>query len=86
MKISIDVECTPSEAREFFGVADMRGLQERLMQEMEERMRAGLAGMDPEVLLRMWMPLGGQHGWEAFQKKFWDQFGGGTKKSGSSGE
>ncbi len=80
MKISIDVECTPEEAREFFGVANFQGVQERVMKEMEERMRAGVAGMDPEALLKMWMPFGAGAGWDTFQKRFWEQFGAGTKK------
>ncbi len=80
MKISIDVECTPQEAREFFGVPDLQEVQSRIMAEMEKRMQAGLASMDPQALLKMWMPgAAGTADWQAFQKQFWDQFGKGTK-------
>ncbi len=79
MRVSIDVDCTPEEARAFLGLPDVRGLQEGMMKEMEERMRAAISGMEPEALMRMWMPFGGKDGWEAMQKRFWEQFGGGTK-------
>ena len=79
MKISIDVECTPQEARDFFGVPDLKAVQDRIVAEMERRMEAGLASMDPQALLKMWMPGGSVADWQAFQQRFWDQFGKGMK-------
>ena len=79
MKISIDVECTPREAREFFGVPDLKAVQDRIVAEMEKRMEAGMASIDPQSLLKMWMPGGSGADWQAFQERFWDQFGKGTK-------
>ena len=40
MKIKLDLDCTPEELREFFGLPDVRGMQEQLLKEVEERMRA----------------------------------------------
>src|SRR3972149_6985875 len=41
-------------------------------------MRQALAAMDPEALMRTWMPIGVQ-GMEQAQKLFWSQFARGSK-------
>ncbi len=75
MKIKLDVDCTPEEARSFLGLPDVRPLQDAMMKEIEERMRANLQAMDPETMLKTWLPAGIQ-GWEQLQKMFWSQLGG----------
>jgi hypothetical protein len=74
MKITIDVDCTPEEARTFLGLPDVAPVQRALMEEIGKRMSAGLEAMDPETLMKTWMPLGVQ-GLEQAQKMFWAQFG-----------
>ncbi len=74
MKITIDVDCTPEEARAFLGLPDVAPMQRALMEEVGARMSAGLEVMDPESLMKTWMPLGVQ-GLEQAQKMFWAQFG-----------
>ncbi len=74
MKITIDVDCTPEEARAFLGLPDVATMQRALMEEIGTRMSAGLEAMDPETLMKTWMPLGVQ-GLEQAQKMFWAQFG-----------
>ncbi len=74
MKIKIDVDCTPEEARAFLGLPDVAPMQRALMEEIGQRMSAGLDAMDPETLMKTWMPLGVQ-GLEQAQKMFWAQFG-----------
>lgn len=78
MKVNIEIDCTPEEARAFFGLPDVRPMQEALMAEVEERMKANLAAMDPEALLKTWLPASIQ-GWEQIQKAFWAQMSGGQK-------
>ncbi|MCH8926929.1 MAG: hypothetical protein IH924_12480 [Proteobacteria bacterium] len=82
MKITIDVDCTPEEARAFLGLPDVAPMQRALMEEIRERMSADLEGMDPEALMKTWMPLGVQ-GLEQAQKVFWAQFG---KAGGDKGK
>jgi len=77
MKIHIDIDCTPEEARAFLGLPDVGPMQEAMMAEMQERMMANLQAMDPETLLKTWLPAGIQ-GMEQLQKAFWSQFGGGA--------
>ena len=75
MKVTIDVDCTPEEARAFLGLPAVAPLQEAVMQELQKRMLDGLAEMEPEALLKQWLPAGGE-GWETMQKAFWGQFAG----------
>jgi hypothetical protein len=80
MKIHFDIDCTPEEARTFFGLPDVKPMQDALLKQVQERMEANLAAMDPETMLKTWLPAGVQ-GFEQMQKMFWSQFGGGGKGS-----
>ncbi len=75
MKIKFDIDCTPEEARAFLGLPDVKPMQQALMQEVEGRMRANLQAMDPETMMKTWLPAGIQ-GWEQLQKAFWGQMAG----------
>lgn len=70
MKIKIDIDCSPGEARAFLGLPDVAPMQEALLAEMQQRMKEAVAGADLESMLRTWMPSGPQ-GWESMQKAFW---------------
>ena len=74
MKVTIDIDCTPDEARRFLGLPDIAPLQEAMVEEMRDRMMEGVRQMDPENLMKMWMPAGVQ-GMEQLQKMFWSQMG-----------
>jgi hypothetical protein len=56
MKITMNVDCTPEEARAFLGLPDLKPMQDELMQEMRSRAMAAAAAMDPAEILRTWMP------------------------------
>jgi hypothetical protein len=72
MKVTINIECTPEEARAFFGLPDVKPMQDAMMAEIEKRMHANMDAMDPETLFKTWLPVGMQ-GWEQLQKAFWGQ-------------
>ena len=57
MKIRIEIDCTPVEARQLAGLPDVQPMQERLMGEIEQQMRDAAAKTAPDVLLRQWMGL-----------------------------
>ena len=42
MKIVIDVECTPEEARSFLGLPDVAPVQQAMMEEIQRRLAVGL--------------------------------------------
>ncbi len=86
MKITIEVDCSPEEARAFLGLPDVAPMQAAVMEELSQRLRAGLEAMDPETLMKTWMPLGLQ-GLEQAQKMFWSQMSeapGGAKGGGAT--
>jgi len=72
MKIHVDIDCTPEEARAFLGLPDVAPMQQALMAELQKRMMANLQAMEPEQLFKTWLPAGLQ-GWEQLQKAFWAQ-------------
>ena len=74
MKIHLDLECTPEELRGFFGLPDVSPMQERLLKEVEERLRANVKALDPEVMLKTWLPAG-LRGFEQLQEMFLSQMG-----------
>ena len=85
MKIKIDVDCTPEEARTFLGLPDVAPMQTALMAEIEKRMMENLKASDPETLFKTWLPAGLQ-GLEAMQKMFWSQMAAGMGAGGKSSE
>lgn len=78
MKITIDIDCTPEEARAFMGLPDVKQIQETMMKEVEDRMRSNLQAMDAETMFKTWLPAGMQS-FEQMQKIFWSQMSGGEK-------
>ena len=56
MKINISIDCTPAEARAFLGLPDVASVQEALMAEVEAKMREALRTLEPEEMVRLWMP------------------------------
>lgn len=78
MKITVDIDCTPEEARQLMGLPDVSGVQQEIVEEMRKRLLAGLEAMDPQTLLKSWVPAGAE-GWEHFQKTFWSHLGGGAQ-------
>ena len=72
MKWSIDIECTPEEARRFIGLPDVTEMQSTVLKQMQDRMQDHLNSSNPEDLMKMWMPAGMQ-GFTDLQKMVWDQ-------------
>jgi len=79
MKINVEIDCTPEEARSFLGLPDVAPMQEALMNQIKDRMEAALGGADVETLFKTWLPQG-IAGLEQLQKSFWSQMTGGSKK------
>jgi len=74
MKLKFDIDCTPEELRGFFGLPELKPMQDRLLAELEERMRANLKALDPESLMKTWLPAG-MKGFEQLQEMFFSQMG-----------
>ena len=74
MKVRIEIDCTPEEARAFCGMPDLTAAHEAMAKGMEARIAEAVGSIDPEALLKSWLP-GGLKGFEAMQKAFWEGFG-----------
>jgi len=58
MKVNIEIECDPSEARAFLGLPNVEPLNDHLVAEMQKRMDANLSAMQPEELMKSWTSFG----------------------------
>lgn len=72
MKVTVNVECSPEEARAFMGLPDVQPMQEALMKQLQDRLSANISGMNPETMVSTWLPASLQ-GAEQLQKMFWGQ-------------
>jgi hypothetical protein len=79
MKVTMNVDCTPEEARAFLGLPDVKPMQEQLMRELQERMAANIRAMEPEAMLRTWLPAT-LKGFEQMQEIFMNQMTGAKQK------
>lgn len=70
MKITVEIECTPEEARTFFGLPDLGELQAAAGEALMERMRTSIGALDAQSLVETWFS-GGPGGWEQMQKNLW---------------
>jgi hypothetical protein len=72
MKITINIDCTPEEARTFMGFPDMEQAQKMFMEAFQLQMQEAGAKMNNEDYMAMWKDMG-QSNMQAFQNMFWEQ-------------
>ena len=58
MKMTIEVDCTPEEARRFLGLPDVATLNEQVVDEMKKRVTANMAMISPDEMMKNWMSFG----------------------------
>ncbi|MEM7072193.1 MAG: DUF6489 family protein [Pseudomonadota bacterium] len=91
MKFNVEIDCTPTEMREAFGLADVSELQQEVVEEMRKRLFKALDELDGERLMKCWLsgqmpPFAGSGGekmmeqMQKIQQSFWDQFAGAKSK------
>lgn len=89
MKITVDIDCTPQEARAFLGLPNIEPMQDELVAQLQKQLSTYLAGTDPEAMLKRWLPESIK-GLGQFQEQFWSQFMKGTadmaSNTGSAGQ
>ena len=73
MKFNIEIDCTPEEAREFFGLPNVEKFNNMMMGQVQEQFASQINSMDAETLMKTWMPAG-QKVMENFQEQFFSQF------------
>mgnify|MGYP001825367627 FL=1 len=81
MKITVDIDCTPEEARTFFGLPDVQPMQKAMMAKMQTQMESQMDQLDPTEIMKTWMSPGIE-GFGQLQKAMWGAATGG-KPTGS---
>lgn len=77
MKVTVDVDCTPEEARRFLGLPDLTPVHDMYLDKMKQTMEEGITPDTIEKLMRSWGPMSeaGLSMWT----RFFDQIGGSKK-------
>jgi hypothetical protein len=81
MKVNIEIDCTPLEARQFMGLPDIGPMQVAVMDQLQQQMTSNIDKMNPEALLQSWFSFDPKLA-ERFQDMFVAMSGfGGTRSS-----
>ncbi|ARS28112.1 DUF6489 family protein [Sphingomonas sp. KC8] len=78
MKISVDVDCTPEEARRFMGLPDLSSVHEIYLGKMKRTIEEGITPDMVSNLIQNWAPMG-EAGMGVWRQLF-DQMSGSAKK------
>ena len=54
MKVNVEIDCTPLEARQFFGLPDVQPMQTAVMDKLQQQMMANIEKVSPEALMQSW--------------------------------
>jgi len=75
MKVTVNIDCTPMEAREFMGLPNVQPMQENVMKQLEAQMMDNIGKLSPDAILKNWMAFAP----EQFQEVFKTMFRAGSK-------
>ena len=54
MKVNVEIDCTPLEARQFFGLPDVSPMQIAVMDKLQQQMLANIDKVTPEAIMQSW--------------------------------
>ncbi len=54
MKVTIEVDCTPEEARAFLGLPDVQPMQAAVLARIEQQVLTAADSFTPDAMLRAW--------------------------------
>lgn len=69
MKVTFDIDCTPEEARAFFGLPDLAPVHAAYVDRLTSFVNDGLTPADIEKVMRSWLP-GMTEGFEQWRQAF----------------
>ena len=75
MKINVEIDCTPAEARDFYGLPGVRDLQANVLRRLEERLMSRLDALSPEAMLQNWFAFNANGAQEFVSRIFGGGFG-----------
>jgi hypothetical protein len=59
MKVTYELDCTPTEAREFLGLPDVRDLHAEVMTNLREKLLKNVDALSPQEMLQHWFSFNG---------------------------
>ena len=77
MKITVDVDCTPEEARRFMGLPDLSSVHEAYLSRMRTAIEQGVTPDMLQAMVQGWAPMG-EAGLNLWRQMF-DKIGSGTR-------
>ncbi|MFN3387380.1 MAG: DUF6489 family protein [Allosphingosinicella sp.] len=57
MKITVNVDCTPEEARRFMGLPDLTPVHEAYVERMKKAAEEGIGGESVAEMMKSWAPM-----------------------------
>ena len=57
MKINVEVDCTPEEARRFMGLPDLTPVHEAYVEKLLDTVRNGVGADGLEAMMKSWAPM-----------------------------
>jgi hypothetical protein len=58
MKVTVDIDCTPEEARRFMGLPDLGSVHAVYLAKMERMIDEGISVDNVDQMVRAWSPMG----------------------------
>jgi hypothetical protein len=80
MKVNVEIDCTPLEARQFFGLPDVGPMQTAVMDKLQQQMSANIDKISPDSLMQSWFSFDPKLA-ERFQEMFMTMAGLGSLTS-----
>ncbi len=85
MRMTIDIDCTPEEARRLFGMPDVSPINDIIVAEMKKQAKEKIESLaDPEQLVNQFVNMGGK-GFEQFQQMMMSAMAGSAGAKTGSG-
>ncbi|GGI21579.1 MULTISPECIES: DUF6489 family protein [Bradyrhizobium] len=81
MKVNIEIDCTPLEARQFFGLPDVAPMQTAVMDKLQQQVLSNIEKVSPESLIQSWFTFDPKIA-ERFQDMFVTMAGLGSPRGG----
>jgi Family of unknown function (DUF6489) len=54
MKVRVEIDCTPLEARQCIGLPDVQPMQTAVMEKLQNQMMENIRKVSPEALMQSW--------------------------------
>jgi hypothetical protein len=57
MKVTVEIDCTPDEARHFLGLPNVAPMQDAVLAKIQKQVQEAVAATSPDALMKAWLPF-----------------------------